>query len=158
MARLQRVRIINQRIIEVSAAQAWAWLIDWAGTKRPQPTADSSDSFALGSITLIGEPDQIPRSREVDLGPFGVLRETLLHQDDEAMHLYYNIEGVGFFGLRNYLATTDVDEIAPTRCQITITARFDMPSDVDLLKAQAVVNQGHNEVVIDGIRRFYLGE
>jgi hypothetical protein len=155
MVKLQRVRIINQQIIEVSAAQAWAWLTDWAGSEHPLNGATLND-LPLASVTLIGEPDEVPRTREIDWGPLGVLRETLLYQDDETMHLRYNIEDTGPFGLRNYLATTDVDEVSPSCCQITITARFDVPPGGDLLKAQAVINQGHNDIVIEGIRRFFL--
>jgi len=154
MTQFQRVRVINQQIVDVSAAKAWEWLTDWAGTKRSRRTSTSGD-LALLKIVLHGDPDKTPRAREMEFGPFGTIRETLLYQSDEFRHLYYNIEGAGPYGIRNYLATTDIDEISDDSCQITITARFDVPPATDLLKAQALINQAHNDSVIGGIRRYY---
>src|SRR4051794_20681470 len=123
MAKARRVRIINQQIVDISAEQAWTWLTDWAGTKRNRKPGTTGE-LALNRIVLIGEPDATPRTREMEFGAFGLVRETLFHQDDELRHLYYNIEGTGPHGIRNYLATTDVDEVASDTCQVTITARF----------------------------------
>src|SRR3546814_16766599 len=34
------------------------------------------------------------------------------------------------FGLRNYLATTTIDVLSPTRSRVTCSGRFDLPADV----------------------------
>ncbi|HEY3653747.1 MAG TPA: SRPBCC family protein [Steroidobacteraceae bacterium] len=154
MSKFQRVRIINQQLVAVPAAKAWEWLTDWAGTGRARRTTTSGD-LALLKIVLHGDPNKTPRTRVMEFGSFGTIRETLLYQDDEFRHLYYNMEGVGPYGIRNYLATTDIDEISENASQITITARFDVPPSTDVLKAQALINQAHNDSVIGGIRRYY---
>ena len=153
MAHIRRVRVVNQQIIDVAASRAWEWLTDWAGTKRTGRPGTAGE-LALAKISLIGDPEKTPRTREMEFGALGLVRETLLHQDDELRHLFYNIEGVGPYGIRNYLATTDVDDLSESSCQITITARFDAPEGCDLLKAQALISQAHNEAVIGSIVRY----
>ena len=150
---VQRVRIINQSLVDVPAEKAWEYLIDWSGTKRKARVGQLGE-LTLSSIKLEGGQDQIPRTRVMEFA-FGVVRETLLHQDNEAMHLYYNIEGTGPNGLRNYLATTDVDPAGPSRCQITITARFDLDDRADVAKAKALIDFAHNQGVIAAIARYY---
>src|SRR3546814_20842775 len=58
--------------------------------------------------------------------------ETLLYFDEEALFIYYNMEGTKRlpFGLRNYLATTTIDVLSPTRSRVTCSGRFDLPADV----------------------------
>ena len=64
-----------------------------------------------------------------------------------ALHYYYNIEGIGPAGVRNYLATTDVDPISDSECQVTITARFDLAGDFDMLRAKNIINAAHLGVI-----------
>ncbi len=151
---IQRGRIFNQGYVDAPAAKVWAYLVDWAGSKRQRTGADLG-ALTLAKIDLIGEPDQIPRTRAMEFGAFGVIRETLLGQDDERMHIYYNIEGVGPFGIRNYLATTDVDDMGPDRSQVTITARFDMPPDADAAKIKALIDLAHLQGVIGAMQRYF---
>jgi hypothetical protein len=83
--------------------------------------------------------------------------ESSVHQDDAAMHLYYNIEGTGPHGIRNYLATTDVDAMCEHRCQISITARFDLAESDDLVKAKGLIDFAHNQAVIGSMRAYFNG-
>jgi hypothetical protein len=151
-----RVRIFNQGVVEVSADRAWAYLTDWAGSKR-QRRAGGMGDLTLAQITLEGAEDAIPRTRIMQFGAFGIVREKLLHQDDAAMHLYYNIEGTGPHGIRNYLATTDVDAMCEHRCQISITARFDLAESDDLVKAKGLIDFAHNQAVIGSMRAYFNG-
>jgi hypothetical protein len=151
---MQRVRVFNQGRVDGSARKAWAWITDWAGTRRGTRAGGGGD-LAFGKIELIGDPDQTPRTRVMEFPALGVVRETLLHQDDEAMHLYYNIEGQGPLGIRNYLATTDVDPISDDACLVTITARFDLAPDASVTKAKALIDAAHNDAVIGGMRRHF---
>ena len=68
------------------------------------------------------------------------VQETLLHVDPVARLIYYNMEGEGPFGLRNYLATTEVDELGPMRTRVTCTGRFDLPEGVpdDMVKTSVI--------------------
>jgi hypothetical protein len=152
MTRMQRVRIINQGTVEAPASKVWEWLTDWAGTRRQRRPADMGE-LTLAKIELIGEHDQIPRAREMQFGAFGTVRETLLYQNDDAMHLYYNIEGIGPHGVKNYLAKTDVDAISLTASQVTIAARFDLDADADVVKAKAIIDFAHH-AVIGALRRY----
>lgn len=146
----QRARIFNQAILPCAADAAWAYLIDWAGTAR-QGSPSASQRLSRTVVLEGGERD-VPRTRVLTIDTIGVIRERLCHQDDDAMHLYYCIEGIGPHGIRNYLATTDVDAIAPGVCQITITARFDIGPGDDLIAAKAMVDLAHNRSVIGGLR------
>jgi hypothetical protein len=153
MANMQRVRISNQGDIQSSAAKVWEWLTDWAGTRRTRRPGAMGE-LTLAKIELIGVHGQIPRGRAMEFGSFGVVRETLLYQNDEAMHLYYNIEGTGPCGVRNYLATTEVDALSDASSRITINARFDLDPQADILKAKAIIDLAHNQGVIATIRRY----
>jgi hypothetical protein len=153
MANMQRIRIHNQGTIAAPAAEVWAWLTDWAGTLRSRRPADLGD-LTLSTIELIGEHGRIPRAREMQFGAFGTVRETLLYQNDDAMHLYYNIEGVGPGGVKNYLATTEVDEMSLTSSQVTITARFDLDPGADVVKAKSIIDFAHNKAVLGALRRY----
>ncbi|MGO9934706.1 MAG: SRPBCC family protein [Steroidobacteraceae bacterium] len=150
---MQRVRVFNQALVQAPAAKVWEWLTDWAGSHR-QRRPDGMGELTLAKIALIGVHGQIPRAREMHFGAFGLVRETLLYQNDEAMHLYYNIEGTGPCGVKNYLATTDVDAICETVAQVTISARFDLDAKADVVKAKSVIDFAHNEAVIGSIRRY----
>jgi hypothetical protein len=149
----ERVRTINQSLIDQSAEKVWSYLTDWAGSRRQR--AGGMGQLTVAKISLEGEIDQIPRTRVLEFGAFGTVRETLLRQDDSAMHLYYIIEGTGPLGIRNYLATTDVDPVGPDRCQVTITARFDLERGGDVVKAKGLIDFAHNDAVIGAIRRYY---
>ena len=148
----QRVRIFNQGVVPGSADEVWAYLTDWAGQRRDPRRAPSR---LASSITLEGQPDETPRTRVLVIEGLGTLRETLFHQSDETRHFAYNIEGVGPYGIRNYLATTDVDSIDARRCQVTITARFDLPPDADVTEAKGFIDMAHNRSVMNGLRSYF---
>ena len=57
--------------------------------------------------------------------------ETLLHADDPARRIYYTVEDGILPGLRNYIATTTVDEVAANRSRMTFASTFDVEVDVD---------------------------
>jgi hypothetical protein len=152
---VERVRVFNQSFLPVSAEKAWAYLCDWAGTNRQR--IGGLGELTLAKIELEGGIDDIPRTRAMEFGAFGVVRETLLYQNHEDRHLYYNMEGVGPHGIRNYLATTDIDEAGEERCQITIAARFDLDEGADVAKVKALIDFAHNQGVIRQIQRYYEG-
>ena len=153
---VERVRIFNQGVVAASAEQAWAWLTDWAGTRRARNAAAvNAGALAFSGIRLIGGEDEVPRTRVIDFPQLGEVRETVRGQCNETMHLYYTIDGDGPLGIRNYLATTDIDAVSPTTCLVTITARFDLAPGADVVKAKGLVDNAHNVVVIGGMRRFF---
>lgn len=155
----QRVRVFNQGLVQAPAAKAWDWLTDWAGTRRARSAAaaagSGSGALAFTGIQLIGGENDVPRTRVIAFPQLGEVRETVRGQCDETMHLYYTIDGEGPLGIRNYLATTDIDAVSATACLVTITARFDLAPDADVVKAKGLVDNAHNQVVIGGLRRFF---
>lgn len=140
----RRARIINQDIVRAPAEQVWDVLTDWHNTHRLR-TNEPPGPFSVDRVELDGQPDRTPRTRVFHFKDerMGIVRETLLRQDDEALHYYYNIEGIGPAGVRNYLATTDVDPISDRECQVTITARFDLADDMEMLRAKNIINAAH---------------
>jgi len=144
----RRARIINQDIVRAPAEQVWDVLTDWHNTHRLR-TNEPPGPFSVDRVELDGQPDRTPRTRVFHFKDerMGIVRETLLRQDDEALHYYYNIEGIGPAGVRNYLATTDVDPISDSECQVTITARFDLADDMEMLRAKNIINAAHLGVI-----------
>lgn len=147
--KFNRARIFNQRIIKGSAAAAWDIVTDWHNTHRMRTPDSAKSPLAVDRVELEGDEGSVPRTRVFYFKGegMGVVRETIFLQDDEAMHLYYNIEGVGPAGLRNYLATTEIDAIGDDHCQITVTARFDLPVENDINTAKGIINAAHNGVI-----------
>jgi len=144
----RRARIINQDIVRAPAEQVWDVLTDWHNTHRLR-TNEPPGPFSVDRVELDGQPDRTPRTRVFHFKDerMGIVRETLLRQDDEALHYYYNIEGIGPAGVQNYLATTDVDPISDRECQVTITARFDLADDMEMLRAKNIINAAHLGVI-----------
>ena len=145
-----RVTIFNKTIIEGSADVAWRHLTDWGRSKAKPPASDSKSAIGITAITLEGGENDLPRTRVLHFADRPELRETLLSQDDEARLLIYNIEGIGPHGLRNYLATTEIDALAGNQFLINITARFDVPPDGDVLAAKTFIDTAHH-IVFSGV-------
>jgi hypothetical protein len=78
-----------------------------------------------------------------------VVPETLLHVDHEARFLYYNMEGEGPFGLRNYLATTEVDDLGPGRCRVTCSGRFDLPEGAPADLVKGAIESVYDSIIHD---------
>lgn len=57
-------------------------------------------------------------------------RETLMEVDREAYTLVYRVEG-DVIGMRNYFATKEAEPLGPDRCRATMSARFDLRSEID---------------------------
>jgi hypothetical protein len=77
--------------------------------------------------------------------------ETLLHADSSARRIYYNVEGVAAGGMRNYLATTTVDEIGPKKARVTCASTFDVPDEESARNVKAFLEAVYDRSVIKGI-------
>lgn len=145
MSRYTRVRAGLSDEVDAPADAIWQLLLNWPAILdwmrvegRPVP---------LIEVTLKPghEVGKLPCSRlcrfDISSLPAGVVipdvvPETLLHVDPVARFIYYNMEGEGPFGLRNYLATTEVDDLGNGRSRVTCSGRFDLPegAPADLVK------------------------
>lgn len=145
MARYNRVRAQLSDEVGVSASAFWDVLLDWPaildwmreeGRPVPLSRVTLKPGHKLGEVPCTRdcwfETEKLPPGIAIP----NLVQETLLHADPVARVIYYNMEGVGPFGMRNYLATTEVDEIGPGRCRVTCSGRMDVPdgAPVDLIK------------------------
>lgn len=155
-----RVRSKSTNEVPVSAQDYWDVLLDWPGIKKWMPdVADGGPVPLLRSPLKAGhELGKLPCTRHCifDLSglPPGItipecVPETLLHADPVARLIYYNMEGEGPFGLRNYLATTEVDELGTHRCRVTCSGRFDLPEGAPVDLVRGVIEGVYTSVVND---------
>ena len=158
MARYNRVRASVSDEVPAAASAVWNILLDWPGILkwmrsegRPVPLikVELKPGHAIGTL---------PCTRlcffDVANLPAGVVipdcvPETLLHVDPVARFLYYNMEGEGPFGMRNYLATTEVDELGPNKSRITCSGRFDVPEGAPVELVKGVIESVYDSIVHD---------
>jgi len=155
-----RVRAQISNEVSVAAEDYWRVLLDWPGIKKWMP--DMADG---GPVPLLRSPlkeghelGKLPCTRkcifDVSGLPPGItipecVPETLLHVDHMARFIYYNMEGEGPFGLRNYLATTEVDELGPTLTRVTCSGRFDLPEGAPVELVKGVIEAVYTSIVND---------
>jgi len=158
MSRYTRVRPQLSDEVAVDAADYWKLLLDWPAILdwmrvegRPVPLV----KVELAPGHVVGK---LPCTRncifDVARLPPGIVipemvPETLLHVDHEAMFIYYNMEGEGPFGLRNYLATTEVDDLGPGRCRVTCSGRFDLPAAAPAELVKGAIESVYDSIVHD---------
>ncbi len=153
-----RVRTLVSGEVPVGAADYWAVLLDWQGILKWMPAQDGPVPLIRVELEPGHTPDKLPCTRncifDVSGLPPGVVipalvQETLLHVDPVARFIYYNMEGEGPFGLRNYLATTEVDELGPNLSRITCSGRFDLPAGVPIDTVKSVIEGVYVSIVND---------
>lgn len=155
MPRYQRVRAGLSDEVDAPAEAIWQMLLNWPAIldwmrveNRPVPLVEVTlkPGHAVGTLPY----SRLCRFDLASLPPGvavpEVVPETLLHVDPVARFLYYNMEGEGPFGLRNYLATTEVDDLGDGRSRVTCSGRFDLPQG-----APADLVKGFIESVYDSI-------
>ena len=130
----------------------WPAILDWMRVEgRPVPLIDVQ-------LKAGHEVGKLPCTRncifDVTALPPGivipeVVPETLLYVDSEAGFIYYNMEGLGPFGLRNYLATTEVDDLGKGRSRVTCSGRFDLPKAVPVDLVKGAIEAVYDAIVHD---------
>lgn len=113
------VRIEGTAVVEGTAAEAWAVLLDypswprWFGGGVSSCEATSDPATGIGSTRVVG------------LGPGGRLRfvERFIAWDDEADWAFTAIEGPGVF--RSLVERCSLLELSPTRTRVTYRMAFD---------------------------------
>ena len=131
MANFVRAGALCSGEVDVSADDFWVMLRDWPAVMKwaakENPPAPLIDTTLKAGSTV----DVLPCTRvchfDTSTGFPPTFEETLLHADPEARRIYYNVEGVAAGGLRNYQATTCIDELGPDRCRVTCSSSFDVP-------------------------------
>jgi len=142
--------------LDVSAPEYWAVLTNWVGVmdwlpedfkKRPAPVTacvlaagQSATDVPLTRVVTLQIPGEAPQ----------LLRETLIHKDDESHYLRYIIEGIGPGGMRNYLAQQWLDPLDSTRVRVTLSGRFDVSEEMALRSSEDFLRNVY-EVLIPGM-------
>jgi hypothetical protein len=154
----QRVNAHASDEVDADAGDYWDLLLNWPaildwmrveGRPVPLVKVELADGHRVG---------RLPCTRncwfDVSQLPPGVVipecvPETLLHADPVARFIYYNMEGEGPFGLRNYLATTEVDDLGPNRSRVTCTGRFDVPAGAPAELVKGVIESVYDSIIHD---------
>ncbi len=158
MSRYSRVRPQVSDEVAVDASDYWKLLLDWPsildwmrveGRPVPLVKVELAPGHAVGKLpctrNCIFDVSQLPPGIVIP----AVVPETLLYVDHEAKFIYYNMEGDGPFGLRNYLATTEVDESGPGRCRVTCSGRFDLPTGAPADLVKGAIESVYESIVHD---------
>lgn len=157
MANFKRVSAFASDEVDASADEIWAVLRDWGGVMKWVATGPDAPIELTGCEIREGDSiDVLPCTRICYFAPetgFPPFPETLLHADPEARRIYYNVEGQVAGGMRNYNATTIVDEVGPNRARITCQSTFDIPPDADPAPVVAFLEGVYNKSVIRGMER-----
>jgi hypothetical protein len=139
MATFRHVRASWGAEIPLSAERFVAEASDWV--KSMDYLLDNPFKFSKCVYAPGSERGKLPCTRLMYIDKTGLpteqadtlpeyFRETLLHVDPEAFTLIYQVEG-DTLGMRNYYATKEAEPLGPDRCRATITARFDLRSEID---------------------------
>lgn len=157
--RYDRVRACKSVEVPVSAADFWDVLLNWGGVMDWVPKLDENPPAPVIGCDLLSAhgSEKVPCTRRVHLKSEGsdpaYLDETLLHVDPETKRIYYNFGGVGVASMRNYHATTYVDELGPERCRVTCASQFDIPNEAKTYMKN-FVEEFYDRAIIQGIARF----
>jgi len=144
--------------VEADAEAFWNILMDWPAILSWMRAENPPVKLTKVELAPGHRVGQIPCTRLCHVDDSGlppdlkippVSAETLLHADHEARMIYYCIEGEGPFGMRNYLATTEVDEITPGRARITCSGRWDLPTGTPRDLVQSAVKSIYDSIIHD---------
>ena len=80
--------------------------------------------------------------------------EILLHQDNVARRLYYSVQDDCIPGVRNYMATVFVDEIAADRCRVSISGIYDASDKVVGSASKAFIELVYEAGIIGGMAQY----
>jgi len=157
-AHYQRIRVEVTDEVEASADEYWALLTDWPAILTWMREEGRPVPLVRVELAPGHEVGRLPCTRnchfDVSALPAGVqipacVPETLLHVDPTAKFIYYNMEGEGPFGMRNYLATTTVDDLGAGRARVTCSGRFDLPEDAPADLVRGVIASVYDSIIHD---------
>ena len=153
MTNLKRGSVSVSKEVSVSAEEFWTMLRDWPGVKKWHPPVD--DPPFIGATLKEGHDSRtLPCTRLMHFkGPDATsvaFEETLLHADAEAKRIYYSFDGFRD-RMRNYMASTTVDDLGNGRAYVTCSSNFDIPEGASVEDNQAFLAAIYENLVIKGI-------
>jgi hypothetical protein len=155
MTNFVRASAFTQGEVDVSADDFYAMLRDWPAVMKwaakENPPAPLVDTTLKAGHNVAVLPCTRVCHMDTSTGFPPTFEETLLHADPAARRIYYNVEGVAAGGMRNYLATTVVDEIGPNRARVTCASTFDVPDEESARNVKVFLEGVYDRSVIKGI-------
>lgn len=126
----------NSGIVDANAGLVWSVLVDWGALMDWYANDAANGLVPLLKTELEGRPDSLPLVRVMTMPDGTKIREALERRDETAFRIYYSLpnEG-GMEGIRNYWATTFVEEISPMQCRVSCASFFDV---VDAQRASEI--------------------
>ena len=153
-----RAQTFAQDVVEAAAADYWQLLTDWPRILDWMREDGRPVPLIRVELEQGHEVGRVPCTRnchfDTSLLPPGVVvpdcvPETLLHCDPVARFLYYNMEGEGPFGMRNYLAMTEVDDLGNGRTRVTCRGRFDLPTGAPGAMVKTFIESVYDSIIHD---------
>jgi hypothetical protein len=157
-AEFNRIRTHATGVVQVPAQEYWDLLLDWPAILRWMREEGRPVPLVRVELAPGHEVGRVPCTRncffDTSALPPGIaipecVPETLLHVDPVARFIYYNMEGEGPFGLRNYLAMTEVDELGPSETRVTCSGRFDLPAGAPGDVVKQVIESVYDSIIHD---------
>jgi hypothetical protein len=153
--------------VPVSAEDYWAAVLDWGAVLEWMPKDSPPVPIKRCELEVGHRPGVFPCTRilHVDMAKLplqaqaavpSALRETVRHADGVAKFLYYTLDSPAPFGLRNYVATTEVNDIGSNRAYVVNSGRGDLPIDVPPEPIVALFEDTYARAIIEGIGRYAL--
>lgn len=164
MTQYKRIQTQQEGVIQAPAEKVWQQLVHWGGIMTWWPEDDPPAPLYKAPLSPGLSEQHLPRTRDCyfDLSQLppgmdpsilpNMVQETLLHVDDETRFMYYNMEGIGPFGLRSYLATTEVNELGENESHLICKSRFDAPSDAPIEMLKGFIESIHSRGIIRGFK------
>jgi len=141
--------------VDVPADDYFAMLRDWPAVMKWAAKEDPPVPLTGTTLKEGHDVDVLPCTRvchiDTSSGFPPVFEETLLSSDPVARRIYYRVEGVAAAGMKNYYATTFVDEISPGRSRVTCSSTFDVPDERSAQMVKAFLEAVYDRSVINGI-------
>jgi hypothetical protein len=154
MSKVFRVSIEASARIDAPADAVWQLITDWAGMSRWSLPVEERGGRgpAMERCQLVGEANELPRTRRMFLTNGTVVEERLFHQDDETRRIYYtkspDQDHVG------YLATSYVDEVDDVTCTVNLIAQFDVLAHADPAAVRARYEAVY-DMMFRGYQRYF---
>lgn len=164
MRKFQRGHAEFRGVVDASPEDVWELLTDWAGFEKwwVKPEDGGRPGPGIASVELVGEPNEVPRTRVVRHVTGSAVDETLLVQNDETRRIYYNMvvrPNPGGAVLRseflNYLATTMVDPLPEGQTLMTFKSEFDLVPEADMDLMRSLIERTYSDAIVQGFRRYF---
>lgn len=158
MSKFRRTGAFFESDVDVSADEFWVVLRDWAGVMKWADLSETAPAPLIDTTLREGDSGKfLPCTRICHFDTSGgfppTFEETLLLADPESRRIYYNVEGVQPSGMRNYMATTIIDEIGPGQCHVTCSSTFDVPAQDTSDTIKEFLEAVYERSVVRGMER-----